>query len=84
MRYFLSSSAAFDAFRAVIVDMLALPSGTADEPWPVGITHLALAPHEYNDERFAPIITNAIAQGQVEEITEMEYRSHFDNLESTE
>jgi hypothetical protein len=75
MRYFRSTPETFDAFREVIAGMLGLPSARAEQSWDAGITHLALSPHEYNDPTFAPMIEQAIADDQVEEIDEATYRA---------
>jgi hypothetical protein len=74
MRFFTAPSALFDALRLQIMEMLDLPSGTADQPWAEGITSLALAPHEYEPPEYAALIEYALANG-AEEITEAEYRA---------
>ena len=75
MRYFQSTPEVFDAFRDQIMDMLALPSDGTEQPWDIGITILPLAPHEYSDPRYQPMIEQALADGIVSELTEEEYRA---------
>jgi hypothetical protein len=74
MRYFQSTPEVFDAFRDTIINMLGLPADGTTQPWDVGITLLPLAPHEYNDPRYQPMIEQAIADKIVAEITESQYR----------
>jgi hypothetical protein len=74
MRYFQSTPEVFDAFRDTIINMLGLPADGTTQPWDVGITLLPLAPREYNDPRYQPMIEKAIADKIVAEITEAQYR----------
>jgi len=75
MRYFQSTPEVFDAFRAQIMDMLSLPNDGTEQPWEPGITILPLAPHEYTDPRYQPMIEQALADGIVTELTEEQYQA---------
>lgn len=72
MRYFTGPSQLFDAIRQQVMESMALPSGTADQPWPQGATTLALAPHEYEPENYQALITYALANG-AQELTDAQY-----------
>ncbi len=54
--------------------MLGQPNAKAEQPWPQGITSLALCPHEYEPPEYAALIDYAISNG-AQEITEEEYRA---------
>ncbi len=53
-----------------------MPNGHADEPWPVGITKMALGPHHYEPPQYVALIEQALASGIVE-VTEEEYLAEF-------
>ena len=71
MRYFQAPSELFDALRLQIMQMLGQPNAAASQPWEVGITRLALGPHEY--EPHQAMVEYALANGAVE-ITAEEYQ----------
>ena len=56
------------------MQMLGQPNASASQPWPEGITSLALCPHEYEPPQFAELITYATANG-AKEISAEEYQS---------
>lgn len=74
MRYFKGPTAIFDALRQQVMGILGLPSDFANEPWPAGITYLALAEREYTPPQYAAIVQAGLAAG-IEEITAEEYRA---------
>jgi len=74
MRYFAATSALFDSLRATVMGMLGQPNDKAAQPWPEGITSLALCPHEYSPPDFAALIAYALDNG-AQEITEAQYRA---------
>ena len=74
MRYFTAPPTLFDALRLQIMQTLGQPNGSADQPWAVGITSIALAPHEYEPPQAVALIDYALANG-ASEITEYEYQA---------
>lgn len=74
MRYFFAPYQLFDTLRAQVMQMLGQPNGRADQPWSVGITSIALAPHEYTPPQYVAMIDYALANGATE-ITEEEYQA---------
>jgi hypothetical protein len=72
MKYYKGSTTQFDAMRAIVMTVQGMPNGHADEPWPVGITKIALSPHHYEPPQYVALIEQALASG-IEEITEAEY-----------
>lgn len=66
MKYFQAPSALFDALRIQVMQMLGQPNDKASQPWPAGITYLALGPHEYSPTEFVQLIAYAIANGATE------------------
>jgi hypothetical protein len=72
MRYYKGTAEQFDAMRLQVMDALNLPNNGTLEPWKVGVTSLALAPHEYQPEHLAALIDDALDMG-IEEITAAEY-----------
>jgi hypothetical protein len=72
MRYFTGSTALFDAMRSQVMAILSQPNGKAEEPWPEGITTLALGQHEYAPPEYQALIAYALANGG-SEVTEAEY-----------
>lgn len=75
MRFFQGQPEIFDQFRAQVMELLGLPANGTEQPWELGITKLALAPHEYLDERYTAMIEAALASGIVE-ITREQYEPH--------
>jgi hypothetical protein len=73
MRYFSANKETMNSFRQYIINILDQPNGKADEPWAEDTELLALSPHEYDNDLFAPIIANALENEVVIEITENEY-----------
>jgi len=74
MRYFTGPSQLFDGLRTQVMQMLGQPNGKAAEPWPAGITSLALSPHEYTPPEYQQFISYALSNG-AQEITEAEYQA---------
>ena len=74
MRYFTAPSQLFDALRLQVMAALGQPDGGADQPWPEGITTLALSPHEYTPPQYTALIDYALANGGTE-ITDAEYQA---------
>jgi hypothetical protein len=72
MRFYKGTAAQFDAMRLLVMDALELPSNGTLEPWQVGVTSLALAPHEYQPAHLSALIDDALDMG-IEEITAAEY-----------
>ena len=72
MRYFTAPPQLFDSLRAQVMAALGQPNGGAEQPWPIGLTTLALAPHEYEPPQYQALIDYALANGATE-ITESEY-----------
>jgi len=72
MRFFTGSSALFDTMRSQVMTILFLPNGKAEEPWPEGITTLALSQHEYTPPEYQALIAYALADGG-SEVTKAEY-----------
>ena len=52
--------------------MLGQPNEKAEQPWPLGITSIALGAHEYTPPEFEQIINYALANGG-SEITREQY-----------
>jgi len=67
MRYFTGSSTLFDTMRSQVMTILSLPNGKADEPWPEGITTLALGQHEYAPPEHQALIAYALANAGSED-----------------
>lgn len=74
MRYFQGPSAVFNTLRQQVMVMHGLPSDFADEPWPAGITTLALCDREYTPPDYAAIVAAGLDAG-ITEITAEEYQS---------
>lgn len=74
MRYFTATPELFNALRSMVMEMLGQPNAKAEQPWPAGITSLALCPHEYTPPDYAALIDYALANG-AREISEAEYRA---------
>jgi hypothetical protein len=72
MRFFKGHPEIFDQFRLQVMDLLGLPSNGTDQPWEAGITRLALAPHEYNNEQYSSMIEHGLKMG-ITEISADEY-----------
>lgn len=72
MRYFQAPSALFNALRLQVMQQLGQPNAAAEQPWPEGITYLALGPHEY--EPHQELVTYALANGATE-ITAEQYQA---------
>lgn len=74
MRYFTAPPQLFDTLRSQVMAALDQPNGGADQPWEVGITIIALAPHEYEPPQYQQLIDYALANGATE-LTEAEYQA---------
>lgn len=72
MKYYKGTPTQFDAMRTIVMAAQGMPNGHAEEPWPVGITKLALSPHHYEPPQYAALIAQALASG-IQEVTEGEY-----------
>jgi hypothetical protein len=72
MRFFKGTSEQFDAIRDAVMQSLGMPNGHADEPWPAGISTLALGTHHYEPDQYSAMIEQALAIG-ITEITAEEY-----------
>ena len=56
------------------MQMLGQPNAKTEQPWPAGITSLALGPHEYAPPEFKSLIDYALANGGIE-ITAEQYQA---------
>lgn len=74
MRYFKAPTELFDAMRLMVMATLGQPNAKAIQPWPEGLTSIALCPHEYEPQEYANLFAYSLANG-AEEITEAEYKS---------
>ncbi len=74
MRYFAATPETFDSIRLMVMGDLGQPNDKALQPWPAGISSLALGAHEYEPPAFAALIDYALAHG-VTEITEEQYQA---------
>ena len=73
MRYFTATAELFDALRDTVMQQLGQPNAKAEQPWPAGITSLALCHHEYSPPQYAALIGYALANG-AQEISAEEYQ----------